>query len=138
MTTPVPLDKDYFFELFDEFKCVPPAKVNAFITIATRRVSACAWGENATYATALLTAHMIASTGGIGGSGGGAGGALTSESVGEISRSFGTIGSPDSSDAEYLTTRYGAEYVALRNQTIVTGFVTQDYFGGGFGGGCGW
>ena len=138
---PTSLEADYFFTLFDEFKCVPIAKVNAYITIASSLVSKPAWGCQATYATALLTAHLLASTGGVGGSGGGAGGAITSESVGEESRSYGTVGTPDSSDAQLNTTRYGQEYVLLRNMTIMPGFISQSGppttpFGFG-GGGCG-
>jgi len=113
-----------FLAYFDEFKITPLPKISAYIDVASIRVSATVWGTVAKYATALLTAHMIAVTGGSGGSGGGVGGPVTNESVGDLSRGYGTVGVPGSGDQELLTTRYGQEFVALRRETIVTGMVT--------------
>lgn len=114
----------YFLTLFDEFKNVPTPKLNAFVGIATTRVDADTWGANADYARALLTAHMLAKSGGIGGSGGASGGALTQESVGDLSRSFATVGVPGSGDQELLTTAYGQQFVELRRESFPTGLVT--------------
>lgn len=113
------ITRTYFLTLFDEFSSVPSAKVDAFIGVASVRVAAAVWGDVAEYATALLTAHMLSSTGGVGGNGGSAGGPVTAESVGDLSRSYGSVGEQGSGDQELLTTRYGQEYVALRRQTIV-------------------
>lgn len=52
-----------------------------------------------------------------GGSGSGAG-AVTSESAGGMSRSYGALGSATGADAELLTTGPGAEYVRLRKGNV--------------------
>lgn len=122
MATPN-ITKDYFTTIFDEFKTIPAAKLDVLIGVATNRVDQNAWGSNYQYATALLVAHMIASSGGSGGSGG-AGGALTSEAVGDLSRGYAKIGVAGSGDEELQTTQYGAQFVALRRESIVTPFVT--------------
>lgn len=116
------IDFTYFTTLFDEFKATAKPKVDAFIGIASTRVNPDVWGTNAQYATALLTAHMLTMTG-PGGLGSG-GGAVTQESVGDLSRSFGTVGVQGNGDEQLMTTRYGQEFVALRNETIVTANVT--------------
>lgn len=118
------ITSQYFVTIFDEFKAVPVAKIETFITIASLRVAPSVWGANTPYATALLTAHMIACGGGSGGGAGGAGGALTSESVGDLSRGFAKIGVAGSGDEELQTTQYGAQYVALRRETFTTAIVT--------------
>lgn len=114
------ITSQYFITLFDEFNAIPIAKIEIFIGIASLRVAPCVWGKNAPYATALLTAHMIATAGGSGGGAGGAGGALTSEAVGDLSRGFAKIGVAGSGDEELQTTQYGAQYVALRRETFTT------------------
>ena len=118
------ITSQYFVTLFDEFKNVPIAKIEMFISIASIRVAPTVWGSVAPYATALLTAHMIATAGGSGGGAGGAGGALTSEAVGDLSRGFAKIGVAGSGDEELQTTQYGAQYVALRRETFITAGVT--------------
>lgn len=116
----------YFLTLFDEFKGVATAKIDAYVSIASTRVNPTVWGSNAEYATALLTAHMIAVTGSHlqGGSGGGVGGPITQESVGDLSRSYGSVGVAGSGDQELMTTRYGQEFVALRRETFTSATVT--------------
>lgn len=118
------IDNHYFFTLFDEFKTVPVVKVDAYIGIASTRVDAATWGVNSQYATALLTAHMLAAGGGQGGHGGSVGGPITQETVGDLSRSYGTVGVPGSGMQELLTTRYGQMFVELRRETIVPAMVT--------------
>jgi hypothetical protein len=111
---------DYFRSLFDEFDKVPTPKIEIYITVATGRVSRDAWGDTSyQYATALLAAHMIASAGGKGGAGGAVGGAITAESVGELSRSYGTVGQAGTGDDELRTTRYGQEFIAFRRENII-------------------
>lgn len=119
----------YFLSVFDEFKAVPVAKIDALIGVASLRVNPAVWGAGSSsdlspYATALLTAHMLAVGGGLGGHGGAAGGPLSSESVGDLSRSFGTVGQAGTGDQELLTTRYGQEFVALRREVIIPCFAT--------------
>ena len=111
-----------FLTFFDEFKKVPIPKIDAFIGVASIRVNAQVWGAVAKYGTALLTAHMLTMTG-PGGLGSG-GGAVTGESVGDLSRNFATVGEAGSGDAQLNTTRYGQDFIALRNETIVTPMAT--------------
>jgi hypothetical protein len=113
-----PLDSQIFLTLFPEFQKVQKATLDAYINIAIGRVPAPVWGTNAQYATALLTAHMLTAQG-RGGQGSG-GGAITQEQVGDLSRTFATVGEPGSGDQNMLTTRYGSEFVGLRKETIVT------------------
>lgn len=112
------IDVHYFLELFDEFSKVKVPKIQAYLDIATTRVPSTVWGANTGYATALLTAHMLTASG-RGGLGSG-GGAVTDESVGDLSRSFATVFEPGSGDAALMTTRYGIDFVELRNETIIT------------------
>jgi hypothetical protein len=116
---------EYFTTLFDEFKNVPSAKLTAYIDIASCRVPECIWGKSTKYATALLAAHMIASGGGAGGVGGGAGGALTAEATADLSRGYGaTSAVAGSGDAELALTRYGALFIELRRETLVSATIT--------------
>lgn len=113
----------YFLSLFEEFKKVPRAKLTAYINLATSRVPKTVWLENTSYATALLTAHMLSTSGNSGG--GSAGGALTQEAVGDLSRSFQANFEPGAGDALLRMTRYGIDFVALRRETIVCGMTTR-------------
>lgn len=110
------ITKDYFLALFSEFSKVQQATLDAYIGIASGRVPLNVWGTNTNYATALLTAHMLTVRGHAGM--GVAGGALTQETVGDLSRSYETTGDQNSGDAELKTTRYGIDFVALRNETL--------------------
>ena len=74
------------------------------------------WGVNTPYATALLTAHMLSTSGPQGR--GPTGGVLTSEQVGDLSRSFGTCFEPKAGDAVLRTTTYGIDFIALRKETF--------------------
>lgn len=111
----------YFLTLFDEFKKVALPKLEIYIGLASGRVPSGVWGDNTKYATALLTAHMLSTSGPQGG--GPSGGAVTAEQVGDLSRSFATVFQPGSGDAALMTTRYGIDFVALRRETIVSGMV---------------
>lgn len=113
----------YFLELFEEFLKVSKPKLTAYITIASTRVPQAVWGNVTDYATALLTAHMLSTSGPQGG--GPAGGALTAEQVGDLSRGFATVFEPGSGDAALMTTRYGIDFIALRNETIIPLFTTS-------------
>lgn len=111
------ITSEYFVTLFDEFKNTPQPKLNAYIQIASGRVPRPVWGANTDYGTALLAAHMLTAAG-RGGQGSG-GGAVTQEQVGDLSRSFQSIAETGSGDAALMTTRYGIDFVELRNETIV-------------------
>lgn len=114
----------YFTTLFDEFKTVPQPKVELLIGIATNRVPSSVWGQNTSYATGLLAAHMLSSLGGAGGDGGGVGGPVTAEAVGDLSRGYGSWGQAGTGDDELRLTRYGALFLELRRETVITPCVT--------------
>lgn len=107
----------YFLTLFPEFADSPRATIDAFLSIASQRVPPPVWRGNAPYATALLAAHMLATSGPSGG--GSAGGPVTAEQVGDLSRSYQSMAEPGSGDAALMTTRYGIDFVALRKETVV-------------------
>jgi hypothetical protein len=113
----------YFKTLFDEYKGVADPKLEAYIDVASLRVPSTVWGASTRYATALLVAHMLATSGPQGG--GPAGGALVSEDIGDASRGYeGITSEPGSGDAVLMTTRYGIDFVALRKETIVPAMTT--------------
>lgn len=117
-----PLTVAVFRTLFPEFTKVTDAALEVWLPIAASRVPYTIWTTNTLYATALLLAHMLTASGKSGlGSGGGA---VTSESVGDLSRGFATVGIPGGGDQELETTRYGQDFVALRRETVVIGSVT--------------
>ena len=113
----------YFINLFDEFKRVNDGKLKAYISLASARLSPTVWGTSIQYATALLTAHMLSTSGAQGG--GPSAGALTAEAVGDLSRSFAVCFEPGSGDAVLRTTRYGIDFIALRRETIVSCMTTR-------------
>lgn len=112
------IERQYFLTLFPEFKRREPAAIEAYIGIASQRVPLGVWGGNTPYATALLAAHMLATSGPQGG--GSAGGPVVAEQVGDLSRSYQSIAEQGSGDASLMTTRYGIDFVALRKATITT------------------
>lgn len=115
------LDTTYFTTLFEEFKNTPTPKIQAFIAMASRRVSFKAFGEATRDATAFLAAHLLSSSGA---NTGGTGGAVMSEGVGSLSRSYGGVGDSTGPDAELMTTRYGQNFISLRNTFVVSMMVT--------------
>lgn len=106
-----------FFTLFPEFEKTREDRVRAFISIATTRVPSSVWQGNTTYAQGLLTAHMLVSTGRKGE--GAAGGSGSQEAVGDLSRSYNPMYETGSGDAALMGTRYGVDFVALRNETVI-------------------
>ncbi|CAM6004899.1 unnamed protein product [Sphagnum balticum] len=72
---------------------------------------------------------------------GAGGGSVTQEQVGDLSRSFQAVAEVGSGDSWLATTRYGVDFIALRNETII-GFMPTGPIGPGCGpfgplGGCG-
>jgi hypothetical protein len=117
------ITKEYFLNLFDEFSKVKPDRIAIYIGLATIRVPLSVWCENTPYATALLTAHMLTTSGrqGLGS----AGGAVSQEAVGDLSRSFAQCFDPTAGDAVLRVTRYGIDFVALRKETFTTAMTTR-------------
>jgi hypothetical protein len=108
---------EYFLTLFDEFSKIAPPKILAYLNIAIGRAPLTIWTTNAQYAQSLLTAHMLTASGRQGA--GSSGGPTTAEQVGDLSRSYQYIGEVGSGDAWLATTRYGIDFIELRNSTIV-------------------
>lgn len=103
---------------------MPKAKLDVYLELARRRVPCHVWKENTKYACALLTAHMLATSGRQGG--GSTGGAISQQQVGDLSRSYATMFDTERGDALLLSTRYGIDFVQLRKETIVTGMSTRN------------
>ena len=110
---------NYFLDLFDEFKGVPQPKIEMYIKLASSRVAQNVWCDLWEAGVSYLAAHMLATGGGAGGSGGGAGGPITAEAVGDLSRSYGTVGVAGSGDELFMTTRYGQMFIELRNEVVL-------------------
>ena len=118
------IDRSYFVTLFDEFKSVPGKKIDIYLTNASRRIDQDAWGDCYEEATAYLAAHLLVSGGGAGGAGGAVAGPITSQSVGDLSRSYGQVNVGSAGDETYATTKYGQMYLELRRECIVPGLAT--------------
>lgn len=118
------ITRAYLLRLFPEFTEVAVPKVNAYLEIASVRANADAWGDCADYAQALITAHMLAASGS-GASDGSVGGPVTSESVGDLSRGYGSMTVDSDADKPYTMTKYGREYLALRRECIVAATITD-------------
>lgn len=104
---------------------VGDTRIALALSLAAQQMATSAvWGNVYDQAVAYLAAHLLTSWGPLAGSGsgGGAGGVagpVTSESAGDVSRSYGSVGSGVSgglsvSDAMLAATRYGQQYIALR------------------------
>ena len=112
-----PINIAQFIILFKEFSRVHTEVLKAYLPIAQYRVPATVWGIRTNYGQALLLAHMLTIQGF--GSEGSGGGAVTGETVGDLSRTYGQVGQAGSGDDELRTTRYGIMFIELRNEFIV-------------------
>lgn len=128
----MPVPSDYtlnpalFLLFFPEFKTVSIETLNAYLPVAHLRVPYRVWDRHPStvesvtrvrYARALIMAHMLTIQGF--GSEGSAGGAVTSETVGDLTRAYTPIGQGGTGDDELRATRYGIMFVELRNEIIV-------------------
>lgn len=117
------LTRAQFLQYFPEFGSVAVPKLNLYVGVAVSRVNSTVWGDCAEYAQALLMAHMLASSGS-GASDGGSSGAVTSESVGDLSRSYGSVDVKSDGDKMLAQTKYGREFLALRAECVVPASIT--------------
>lgn len=102
---------------FPELSALPESQLQFYLNIATSLVNANVFLEKTDYAIQLLAAHFIT----LMSSGGGAG-PVTSESVGELSRSYGTL----SGNLEELSqTTYGAMLRLLIKSLPITPRVVE-------------
>lgn len=107
--------------LFPEFAAETDARVDLFIGFAGNSINADVWGTLTDQATSYLTAHMLARAN----AGGAGGGPVTTEKVGELSRSYGQLGGQYAEAlGELALTSYGVEYARLRRQIPVTPMLT--------------
>lgn len=90
---------------------------NQYITWATQETAGACWGAYRDRAIGLLAAHFgkaFASGDGVSGA---AAGTITSESVGGMSKSYGSTSTGyDVADAELATTVYGRQFISLRDR----------------------
>lgn len=99
------------------------AQVRGAITMAETMVNATAFGALRSTAVALLSLHTLA----LGARGAtAAAGAITSESEGDLSRSYATPPSGAGNDW-YSLTAWGLEYLALQKQTNGPAFLNRRF-----------
>lgn len=116
MALPTPAE---FRAVFPEFNEVayPDARITFFLTLATRLVSACRWGELYDQGLMLVAAHYLAlgarqMTAGATGTPGTIQGAKTSKSVGQVSVSYAAP-SDGGTSGYWGQTIYGQQYWQL-------------------------
>lgn len=90
--------------------------IEFFIELAKDHVNETKWGARYKRAVCLLTAHLLT----LKNRGAGGAGAITSESVGELSVSYGAVS--DKADV-LLTTTYGSMFYSLRKTLSITPMV---------------
>lgn len=96
-----------FKQLFPAFDCESDPRVTSFINAAKRRVSESVFGDYYDDAVNYLTAHLLSRD--ISQNGGK--GQVSSEQVGDLSRSYTQTGGVLATG--YNSTAYGQEFVAL-------------------------
>ena len=115
-------------DLFPEFSAVSDTRIENFIEIASLSLSEKVWGSSYGTGLSYLTAHLLKRAGAGGGVQGGSSnpGVVTSEKVGELQRSYAlpNFSGGSAEDSLLATTSYGAEYLRLRRQILVTPMVT--------------
>jgi hypothetical protein len=104
--------------LFPQFSAIDDADITAWLVQASLRWTVARLGQQWEMIAYLYAAHQLTLNPPDGsGSGGGAVGAVTSESVGDVSRSWGdgglSVANVPSSLVGFLSTRYGVELIGL-------------------------
>lgn len=90
-----------------ELESEPNSRIQFFIDFALLSVNASVFGDKTDKAVALLTAHFMTLS-----NRGGSGGSVTSEKVGDLSRSY-SAPSGKVSESELATTAYGQMFLTL-------------------------
>jgi hypothetical protein len=98
-----------------ELSTVDPAIISQFITYSADYVSSSIFGNKLDFAHVNLTAHFLTMRGR-----GGPGGQVTSEKVGDLSRSYGQL---DTSADALQQTSYGQAYMFARESNVMTPMV---------------
>lgn len=92
-------------DLAPELADVEDARIQVFLDYALLTINANIWGAKADFGQTLLAAHLLTMS-----NRGGSGGAVTSEKVGDLSRSYGN---PDMDGTTYSATSYGQMFMQL-------------------------
>lgn len=89
--------------------------IEFYIACACKMVNADCWGDKRECAVIWLAAHLMTVANG---ASGGASGPVSSKTIDKISVSFATT-TFDTSDAAYASTKYGQNYLAIRQTVLV-------------------
>lgn len=113
----MPITYDQFLAFFPEFSDAgkyPPARVNAYLLLASQRMSECYWGESYGFGQALFAAHYLTTTARAGASGGVSAGNVTGKKVGDVQVNYGTAN--QSTDAGWWNSSiYGQQWWDLQS-----------------------
>ncbi len=102
-----------------EFANEDPARITKFIAIAKLFIDPKVWGKKTDVGHAYFTAHLLKSSP-LSNGGGGAVGPITSETVGDLSRTFA---SAQISNTDHSATAYGRIFDQLRRTLLITPIV---------------
>lgn len=92
------------------------ARIELFIDLAKLSVNESVWGDKYELGVAVMTAHLMT----MANSGGAGVGPVTSEKVGDLSRSYAA---GDANDT-LMSTAYGKWFVQLRKELVITPLCT--------------
>lgn len=109
------ISADTVIKVAPELSSEETSRINYFITEAGRYINSVTWGAKADFAHALYTAHLMTISG-LSGSAG-----VTSERVGDLSRSYAVNASDDS----LASTSYGKQFMSLRKSLVITPIVVS-------------
>ena len=109
-----------FIALFKEFISLEEAYVNLWLDVCISQVDEKAFGRQYAIAVYYLTAHRLSVHKNLGDNGGIDRGLITSESIGDLSVSYGQPNtSGGEGDVNYNQTAYGREFLAIRKMQII-------------------
>lgn len=112
-----------------EFASLASPTIQFFIDQAVPFINFTLWDDKADLAHAYFTAHLMKMSG-INGSGAAGGGSLpgpiTSETTGDLSRSYGSSGGSGASASSLNSTGYGTIFLSLMKTVQVSPMVVSD------------
>lgn len=109
-----------------QFKDLDPAKIALFIEKAKLSIPEEKWGVKYDFAVILLTCHLLTLDKMASQSGGGVAGPVTSETVGDLSQSYGFFNLGGYKiDPSLAQTIYGLEFQHLQKSILLTPLVVQ-------------
>jgi hypothetical protein len=114
------VNKAYLIIRYPEFATTDATRIDTLAADAALEMSVSKWGSKYDRGLAALVAHMIKVADQ---AASGAAGPVTSEKIGDLSRSYGQVGGT-TGDELLMTTAYGQEYLRLRRQLVAGPRVT--------------